>query len=604
MKQKNIRNIAIIAHVDHGKTTLVDAILRQTRVHRNIEEMGERIMDSMDLEREKGITIRAKNVSVVYKETKINIVDTPGHADFSGEVERTLRMVDGVLLLVDAKDGPMPQTRFVLRKALELGLKAIVVINKIDRPESQIDEVVNRTFDLFCELNANELQLDFSIVYTSALKGTATLDLEKKSEDIFPLLDTILEKIAPPQVQLNEPLQILILALLADSYKGPLGIGKISAGTIQKGENVLLQQREKQTPFRVTSLLIYEGLERREVESAEAGEIVAVAGAKEIGIGDTIMDPSRPQPLSRPVIDEPTIQMNFEVNTSPLAGKEGKFVTSRMLRGRLFKELETNVSLRVEETDSADSFLVAGRGELHLAILIEIMRREGYELQVSQPEVIFHEKDGIQYEPIEFLIIDVPKEYQGTIIEELGRRKATLKNMLQSPMNELHFEYEISTRAVIGLKNVLVTKTRGTAIMHHVFDQYKPVQKDHFEILEHGSLVSSETGISTSYALDNAQQRGKLFIGPGEEVYQGMIIGECARGEDLNLSPCKEKKLTNMRASGSDDAIVLTPPREMNLELAIEYIGSDELVEVTPKNIRIRKKMLDPILRKRAKRKL
>ena len=597
-----IRNIAIIAHVDHGKTTLVDAILRQTHVHRNIEEMGERIMDSLDLERERGITIRAKNASVLYRGTKINIVDTPGHADFGGEVERTLRMVDGVLLLVDAKDGPMPQTRFVLRKALELGLKVAVVINKIDLPNVVPDEMVNRTFDLFCELEANEKQLDFPVVYTDAVKGTATLDLAKPSGDIFPLLDTILEKIPPPDVKPDEPLQILVLALFGDFYKGTMGIGKITGGFAQKGVTALLARKDKSTnTAKITALLSYQGLERVEVERAEAGDIVAVAGFESIGIGDTITDPNNPRPLPPPIIDEPTVQMTFAVNTSPFAGREGKFVTSRGLRDRLFRELETNVSLRVTETESADTFLVSGRGELHLAILIETMRREGYELQVSRPEVIFHEKDGVQQEPFEFLMADVPQEYQGAVIEEIGRRKGVLKNMLHSPTGEVHLEYQISTRGVIGLKGVLMTKTRGTAVIHHVFDIYKPVVKE-FTTAPRGSLIAIEPGVSSTYGLNNCEARGTLFIGAGVEVYQGMIIGENARGENLDISPIKTKKLTNMRSSTSDFSIILTPPREMTLDLAIEYIGADELVEVTPQNIRIRKKILDPTLRKRAKR--
>jgi len=601
--QKNIRNIAIVAHVDHGKTTLVDAILRQSHAHRNIDEMGECIMDSMDLERERGITIRAKNASVIYKDVKINIVDTPGHADFGGEVERTLRMVDGVLLVVDAKDGPMPQTRFVLRKALELGHRAIVVINKVDRADSQIEDVVNRTFDLFCELNAKDRQLDFPIVYTSAIQGTATLDMKHPSDNIYPLLDTILEKVPPPDVNPEAPLQILVLALSQDSYKGKMGIGKIIAGSIAKGQlAALIRRNGQQVNAKVTSILTYEGLERVEAENAVAGEIVAVAGFENIGIGETITDPNQPTPLPVLIIDEPTVQMTFGVNTSPFAGREGKYVTSRVIRDRLFKELETNVSLRVTETDSPDTFLVAGRGELHLAILIETMRREAYELQVSQPEVILHEKDGVKQEPFEFLIVDVPADYQGAVIEEIGKRKGLLKNMLQSPTGELHLEYQIPTRGVIGLKGALMTKTRGTAIVHHVFDEYKPMVEEMMNMIPHGSLISSEPGKSNAYGLANAQERGDLFIGAGVEVYQGMIIGGNSRGEDLDLSPCKTKKLTNMRSSGSDDAIVLTPPREMNLELAIEYIGPDELVEVTPKNIRLRKRVLDALARKRIKR--
>ncbi len=603
IKQENLRNIAIIAHVDHGKTTLVDAILRQTRVHRNIEDMGERIMDSMDLERERGITIRAKNASVTYKGVKINIVDTPGHADFGGEVERILRMVDGVLLLVDAKDGPMPQTRFVLRKALELGLKAIVVVNKVDLPDAQVDDVVNRTFDLFVELNASDRQLDFPIVYASAIQGTATLDMHHVSENVFPLLDTILKKIDPPTVDPDAPLQMLILSLLGDYYKGKMGIGKITGGHLKVGDNAALIHRDgsKETS-KVTAILTYEGLDRIEREDALAGEIVAIAGFEDVGIGDTVTDPQDPRPLTPPQIDEPTVQMTFGVNTSPFAGREGKYVTSRNIRDRLLKETETNVSLRVNETSASDSFLVSGRGELHLAILIEQMRREGFELQVSQPEVIYHEKDGARHEPYEFLTIEVPAEYQGAVIEEIGRRKGKLKHVSQSATGSLHLEYQISTRGIIGLKGALMTKTRGMAIVNHVFDEYKPVEAGAFNVEPRGSLVAIETGVSTAYALENAQQRGELFIGPNVDVYEGMIVGENPRGEDLPLSPCKTKKLTNMRSSTSDIAVVLTPPREMTLELAIEYIGPDELVEVTPKSIRLRKKILDTLARKRADR--
>jgi GTP-binding protein len=603
MSQKKLRNIAIIAHVDHGKTTLVDGILRQTRVHRNIEDMGERMMDSMDLERERGITIRAKNASVIYKDIKINIVDTPGHADFGGEVERTLRMVDGVLLIIDAKDGPMPQTRFVLRKALELGHRAIVVINKVDRADSQIEDVVNRTFDLFCDLNATEAQLDFPIVYASGLKGTATLDMKHPSDNIDALLDVVVDKVPPPAASSADTLQILILALSHDSYKGKMGIGKITGGILKKGDNVMIVRRDgSKTTSKVTSILVYEGLERVETEAAEAGDIVAVSGFETISIGDTLTDPLNPKPLEPPTIDEPTVQMTFGVNTGPFAGREGKFVTSRMIRDRLFRELETNVSLRVAETESADTFLVSGRGELHLSILIEQMRREGFELQVSQPQVILHEVNGKMHEPFETLVIDVPAEYQGTVIEDVGKRRGTLTNMNQTSTGELHLEYTISTRGVIGLKGAMMTKTRGTAIINHVFDEYKPVVDQDFGMLPHGSLISTEAGESSSYGLCNVQERGDLFIGSGVEVYQGMIIGCNSRGEDLDISPTKTKKMSNMRSVGADDALVLTPPREMNLDLAIEYIGPDELVEVTPKNIRLRKRVLDPTARKRMKR--
>src|SRR5881397_929441 len=472
MRRTDIRNIAIIAHVDHGKTTLVDAILKQTHVHRNIESMGERILDSMDQERERGITIKAKNASVVYKGVKINIVDTPGHADFGGEVERTLRMVDGVLLLVDAKEGPMPQTTFVLRKALALGHRAIVVINKIDRPDAIVDDVLNRTFDLFAHLGATNEQLDFPVVYTSAINGTATLDVNKPGTDIAPLLETILQKIPAPAVNLEVPLQILVLALAYDPYKGRVGIGKIQSGSIAKRQTVVQIMKDgTQHSGKVSDLSIFSGLDRLEVERADAGEIVAVAGLPELGIGETIADAEHPIALPPISIDEPTVQMTFAVNTSPFAGREGEYLTSRHLRERLFKELETNVSLRVEETDSPDRFLVAGRGELHLAVLIEQMRREGYELQVSQPEVILHHENGVVTEPYEELMIDVPSEYQGSVIEEVGGRRGDLRHMklvhAEGSSSEMHLEYHIPTRGVIGLKNALLAKTRGTVIMHH-----------------------------------------------------------------------------------------------------------------------------------------
>ncbi len=603
MRRSDLRNIAIIAHVDHGKTTLVDAILKQTHVHRNIEGMGERILDSMDQERERGITIKAKNASVVYNGVKINIVDTPGHADFGGEVERTLRMVDGVLLLVDAKEGPMPQTTFVLRKALGLGHKAIVVINKIDRPDAQIEEVVNRTFDLFAHLGATDDQLDFPLVYTSALHGTASLDSEKPGVDIAPLLNTILEKIPAPQIISDRPLQMLVLALSHDSYKGKMAIGKLLSGALIKRQPLVrIKTDGTQVPGKVTDLLIFEGLERKDVERVEAGEIVAVAGFPEVGIGETLADAERPLPLPPVAIDEPTVQMTFSVNTSPFAGKEGKYVTSRHLRDRLYKELETNVALRAEETDSTDQFLVAGRGELHLAVLIETMRREGYELQVSQPKVIMREEDGVTLEPYEELTMEVPVEFQGTVIEEIGRRRGELRHMKLTVHGDLHLEYHIPTRGVIGLKNALLTKTKGTVILHHIFDRYEKVDPRSLYVDSHGSLVAHETGTSSAYGLNIAQERGALFIGSQVEVYQGMVVGENARDEDLDVNVCKAKHLTNMRASGSDEAIVLTPPREMTLEFALEYIGPDELVEVTPSNIRIRKRLLDPEERRKAKK--
>ena len=606
-RRQDIRNIAIIAHVDHGKTTLVDAVLRQTRVHRKIQDMGERIMDSMDQERERGITIRAKNASVVYNSVKINIVDTPGHADFGGEVERTLRMVDGVLLLVDAKEGPMPQTTFVLRKALALGHKAIVVINKIDRPDAVVDDVVNRTFDLFVHLGATDEQLDFPIVYASAINGTATLDMNKPGTEIAPLLDTILEKIPAPAINRDAPLQILVLALAYDSYKGKMGIGKIQSGSIARRQNVVTLTKDGgQVPAKVSDLAVFSGLERTDVEQADAGEIVAVAGLEEVHIGDTIADASSPLALPRVTIDEPTVQMTFSVNNSPFVGREGKFLTSRHLRERLFKELETNVSLRVQETDSADRFLVAGRGELHLGVLIEQMRREGYELQVSQPEVILHREGESVTEPFEELTVQVPSEYQGPVIEEIGRRRGELRHMKlihsEGASSEMHLEYRIPTRGIMGLKNVLMAKTRGTAILHHVFSGYEPADEKALVVAPHGSLVAFEQGTSTAYALFMTQERGELFIGPSVEVYQGMIVGENNREEDLDVNVCKQKHLTNMRAAGSDEALVLTPPREMTLEFALEYIGQDELVEITPKSLRLRKRLLNPEDRRKARK--
>ncbi|HSF69193.1 MAG TPA: translational GTPase TypA [Nitrospira sp.] len=606
-RRSDIRNIAIIAHVDHGKTTLVDAVLRQTHVHRKIDDMGERILDSMDQERERGITIRAKNASVTYNGVKINIVDTPGHADFGGEVERTLRMVDGVLLLIDAKEGPMPQTTFVLRKALALGHKAIVVINKIDRPDVVIDDVVNRTFDLFVHLGATDEQLDFPIVYASAINGVATLDINKPGTDITPLLDTVLEKIPAPAITAEAPLQILVLALVQDSYKGKMGIGKIQSGTITRRQNVLvLGKNGGQLPCKVSDLAVYSGLERIDTERAEAGEIVAVAGLDEVSIGDTIADADRPVAIPRVTIDEPTVQMTFSVNNSPFAGREGRFLTSRHLRERLFRELETNVSLRVSETDSADRFLVAGRGELHLSVLIEQMRREGYELQVSQPEVILHRDGDKITEPYEELTIQIPECYQGAVIEEIGRRRGEMRHMRlihsDAGASEMHLEYYIPTRGIMGLKNSLLAKTRGTVIMHHVFKAYEPADSRDSIVAPHGSLVAFEDGTSTGYAIFMTQERGTMFIGPGVAVYRGMVVGQNSRDEDLDVNVCKEKHLTNMRASGSDEALVLTPPREMTLEFTLEYIGPDELVEATPQSLRLRKRLLNPDDRRKARK--
>jgi len=602
-RRKNIRNIAIIAHVDHGKTTLVDAMLKQTQAARNLDQMGERILDSMDLERERGITIRAKNASVLYNGVKINIVDTPGHADFGGEVERTLRMADGVLLLVDAKEGPMPQTKFVLRKALELNLKAVVVVNKIDREDSDPHQTVNKTFDLFVHLGADHETLDFPIVYTSATAGSATLDLNKPGLDLKPLFETILQKIPAPLVNAGEPLQILVLALAYDTYKGKMGIGKITSGKISTGQKVAQIKTDGCiVPGQVSEILIYKGLKQEPAQAAEAGEIVAVAGLPEIAIGETIADFENPKQLPPVEVDQPTVQMIFSVNISPFSGKEGNLVTSRQIRKRLTKELETNVALRVEETDSPDSFLVSGRGELHLAILIEQMRREGFELLVSQPMVILHEENGQKLEPYELVTIDVPAEYQGPVIAECGARKGMLLSIDSTPSGEQHLEYDMPTRGVIGLKSALMTKTRGTAVVNHVFNKYEPYQSELVRVNLHGSLISYEGGTSTGYALDAAQERGTLFIGPGVLVYAGMVVGQNARDEDIEINVCREKKLTNMRSKAADEAILLTPPLNMTLELALEYIGPDEQVEVTPKSIRIRKRILDSNKRRRNKK--
>ena len=613
MKRDNIRNIAIIAHVDHGKTTLVDAMLKQTQTVKDTEDSKDLIMDSMDLERERGITIRAKNASLIYHDTKINIVDTPGHADFGGEVERTLRMADGVLLLVDAKEGPMPQTKFVLKKALELGLKAIVVINKVDKPDAQVEASINKTFDLFVKLNANDAQLDFPIIYAAGKKGLADSNLDalkskitsEAAPDVSTLFDAIIKYMPAPDVKPEDPFAMLVLALVYDNYKGKMGIGKIVSGSIKKAQNIVrIKPDESKTAGKISSLQMYQGLKPIDVEEAVAGDIVAIGGFDDISIGETLTDPTNPIHLEPVAIEPPTIKMTFGVNTSPFAGREGKFVTSRNLRDRLYKELEINVALKVEPSEEgAESFLVSGRGELHLGILIETMRREGFELQVSQPQVIYHEKDGVKLEPYEIVTIDVPSEYQGAMIENLGKRGAEMLHMDSSNNTELHAEYLIPTRGLIGLKNLLLTQTRGTVILNNLFDSYKPVHEIDQHVNDHGSLISSETGVSNSYGLNNAQERGIMFIGPAVEVYEGMVVGKNALDNDIELNVCKTKKLTNIRSSGTDEAIILTPPRPIELDFALEYIGSDELVEVTPKSIRIRKKILDATARKRSERK-
>jgi len=606
MSQK-IRNIAIIAHVDHGKTTIVDGLIRQTLEIRNIDQMGDLIMDNMDQEHERGITIKAKNASIYYKDYKINIVDTPGHADFGGEVERTLRMVDGVILLVDAQEGPMPQTKFVLKKALELGHRVIVVVNKVDKQAANPARALSKVEDLFLDLGANDEQMEFRIIYASGVQGKAGLAPDKLEDNLSPLLDAVLDYIPEPNVDNQDitnlnPLQILVLALKYDNFKGKMAVGKITSGFITKNLAVQATQENGVIKARVASLMVFDGLGMKEVEEAQAGEIVNVSGFDTISIGDTITTAEFNQSLPRVKIDEPTIQMTFGVNTSPVSGKEGKLGTSRQIRERLNKELETNVALRVADyAGSADKFIVSGRGELHLSVLIESMRREGFELEVSKPEVIFRmdETTGKQSEPYEFIEVDVASDYSGTVMQELGKRKADITHVGPNEANtEMHYEARMATRALIGLKSLLLTTSKGTVIMNTVFDKYDQML-DYTSSQNHGSLVSTETGSTMGYSLDNAQSRGTLFVGPGVEVYQGMVIGQCARDEDLELNPCKGKKLSNVRSSSNDDGIILTPPKNMSLEECLEYLGDDELVEVTPKSLRIRKRYLDPNERKR-----
>ncbi len=596
--QESIRNIAIIAHVDHGKTTLVDAMLRHTGVSRENEAITERVMDSNDLEKERGITILSKNLSVHHGRYKINIVDTPGHADFGGEVERVLKMVDSVLLLVDALDGPMPQTRFVLKKSLDLGLKPIVVINKVDRPGARPSEVVDMVFDLFCELNATDEQLDFAIVYTSAKLGYAMLDMNAASSSMEPLFAVIESNVRPPGGDPNAPFQMLVTNIDYNDYIGRIATGKVFNGKVTAGETIAHIKRDGGiVKGRISKLLGYEGLKQVDVAEGCTGDIITVAGFDEVGIGETLASAENPIGLPYVSIDEPTISMNFIVNNSPFAGREGKLVTSRNIRERLDKELRTNVSLRVEDAASPDTFKVSGRGELHLSILIENMRREGFEMAVSKPEVIYREKDGKKLEPMEYLVVDVPAEYQGVIIEKMGPRKGEMVAM--SPMGEtIRLEFVIPARGLIGLRGEVLTETRGTGVLTHTFHEYAPF-KGEIPGRKNGVLMAMEHGETTAYALDSLQPRGTLFIGAGVEVYGGMIIGQHAKDNDLDVNPCKGKKLTNVRASGTDDAIKLTPPRNLTLEQALEFIDDDELVEVTPKSIRLRKKELDPNRRKR-----
>ena len=596
--REDIRNVAIIAHVDHGKTTLVDQLLHQSGIFRSNEQVDERVMDSNDLEKERGITILSKNTGIHYKDVKINIVDTPGHADFGGEVERIMMMVDGVLLLVDAFEGCMPQTRFVLKKALALGKKAIVVINKIDRPGARPSEVIDEVLDLFIDLGANEEQIEFPVVYASGRDGYSSLDPEAREGDMRPLLDAILEHIDAPQGDVDGPLQILFSSLDYDDYLGRIGVGRVERGSVKAGQTVsLCKQDGTHQNVKVVKLYQFDGLKRVEVESAKMGDLIAVSGIAELNIGETACDVEHLDPLPFVKIDEPTISMNFMVNDSPFAGKEGKFVTSRNIRARLFKEVETNVSMRVEETESTDSFKVSGRGELHLSILIETMRRQGYEFQVSRPQVIYKKDEaGNILEPMELLIVEVPESYVGAVMEKIGSRKGELENMDVRDGGSTHIEFKIPARGLIGYRSEFMTDTNGNGIMNNLFLGYEPYKGD-IQMRERGSIVVHETGESTGYGLFNTQDRGRLFIGPGVPVYEGMIVGECAKNEDIVCNVCKKKQMTNTRASGSDDALRLVPHTTLSLEQSMEFIGDDELVEITPESIRLRKKILSKEMR-------
>ncbi|MBO6178793.1 MAG: translational GTPase TypA [Selenomonadaceae bacterium] len=594
----NLRNIAIIAHVDHGKTTLVDAMLKQSHIFRSNEQVNERIMDSGDLERERGITILSKNTSILYNGIKINIVDTPGHADFGGEVERVLNMVDGVLLLVDAFEGPMPQTKYVLRKALEQKLKPIVVINKIDRPDQRVDDVYDEVLELFMELDADDDQLDFPVIYATAREGVAKYEMTDESDNLEPLMETIVKEIPAPTGDEDGPLQMMVTTLEADEYVGRVAIGRIIRGKAKVNQNVAIISGDGETKGKIGKVFVYQGLNRAETEEAGVGEIVALTGLGDISIGYTVADAENPEALPTINIDEPTLSMTFGVNTSPFAGREGQFVTSRHIRDRLFKEVETNVALRVEETDSADVFKVSGRGELHLSILIEQMRREGYELQVGKPEVVYKTINGEKCEPIESLSIEVPQEYMGAVMESLGTRKADLQNMTEVA-GYIRMQFTIPARGLIGFRGELLTNTKGNGIMNHVFHGYVPYKGD-IPGRSRGSLVAFEQGETTGYGIYTLQDRGTMFISPGEQVYEGMIIGENSREMDIDINPCKQKHVSNMRTSSSDEAIRLVPPRILSLEQALEYINEDELVEVTPSNIRLRKAILDRTIRGRA----
>ncbi|WP_167956212.1 translational GTPase TypA [Anaerosporobacter faecicola] len=604
-KREDIRNIAIIAHVDHGKTTLVDELLKQSGVFRSNQTVQERVMDSNDIERERGITILSKNTAVFYKDIKINIIDTPGHADFGGEVERVLKMVNGVVLVVDAYEGAMPQTKFVLKKALELNLPVIVCINKIDRPEARPTEVIDEVLDLFIELDASEEQLDCPFVYASAKDGVAILELDDSPENMKPLFETIINYIPAPEGDPDADTQVLISTIDYNEYVGRIGVGKVDNGSLRLNQEVMLvnaHDKDKCKKVKIGKLYEFEGLKKVEVEKADIGAIVAISGIPDIHIGDTLCSLENPVPIPFQKISEPTIAMHFIVNDSPFAGQEGKFVTSRHLRERLFRELNTDVSLRVEETETTESYKVSGRGELHLSVLIENMRREGYEFAVSKAEVLYHkDENGKLLEPMETAIIDVPEEFTGTVIDKLSQRKGELQGMSTANGGYTRLEFSIPARGLIGYRGEFMTDTRGNGIINTVFDDYGPYKGD-IQYRKQGSLIAFETGESITYGLFNAQERGTLFIGPGEKVYAGMIIGQNGKSDDIEVNVCKKKQLTNTRSSGADDALKLTPPRILSLEQALEFIDTDELLEVTPKNLRIRKKILDPTQRMRSKR--
>ncbi len=605
-KRENIRNIAIIAHVDHGKTTLVDELLKQSGVFRENQEVAERVMDSNDIERERGITILSKNTAVYYKDTKINIIDTPGHADFGGEVERVLKMVNGVVLVVDAFEGAMPQTKFVLKKALELKLPVIVCINKIDRPEARPDEVIDEVLELFMDLDASDEQLDCPFVYASAKSGVAVLELSDTPKDMIPLFETILEYIPAPEGDPEAGTQVLISTIDYNEYVGRIGVGKVDNGTISVNQEVVLvnhHEPDKQRKVKISKLYEFDGLNKIEVKEAGIGSIVAISGISEIAIGDTLCSPENPTPIPFQKISEPTIAMQFVVNDSPFAGTEGKYVTSRHLRDRLFRELNTDVSLRVEESDSTDSFKVSGRGELHLSVLIENMRREGYEFAVSKAEVLYKkDENGKLLEPMELAYIDVPEEFNGTVIDKLSQRKGELRNMGMSNGGYTRLEFSIPARGLIGYRGEFLTDTKGNGIINTSYDGYAPYKGD-ISYRKQGSLIAFETGESVTYGLFSAQDRGTLFIGPGEKVYSGMVVGQNGKTDDIEINVCKTKHLTNTRSSSADEALKLTPPRILSLEQALDFIETDELLEVTPKSLRIRKKILDPKMRKRSQNK-